>query len=121
MLEMIDVNIDNVVAFRCGGKISEAEMTMVLSAVKEKIDVHKEVYLYEEVISVGGAELEAIIEKIKFLYNVGISKITRIAVVTDKKWMQRIVDLEDKLFRKIDMKCFNPEDKENAFAFLAEK
>jgi hypothetical protein len=38
--------------------------------------------------------------------------------VTDRKWMQKIVDLEDKLFRKIDMKCFSFEDKDKAVDFL---
>ena len=119
MLEIIDLKLDNVVAFRCGGKISEGEMSLVLSMVKEKLDTFENVYLYEEIESVGGAEFDAIIEKIKFLYQVGISRITRIAVITDKKWMQRVVAMEDKVFRNIDMKWFGSEEKEEAIAFLA--
>ena len=49
----------------------------------------------------------------------GISRITRIAVITDKKWMQRAVVLEDKVFRNIDMKWFGSEEKDEAIAFLA--
>jgi len=39
---MIDLKIENTFAFRVGGKITEAEMALALSATKEKIDVHEE-------------------------------------------------------------------------------
>ena len=118
MLEILDFEPDNVVAFRFGGKITEEEMTEVLSLLKEKMERYEEVYLYEEIESVGGAEFDAMVEKVKFLYQYGIKKITRIAVVTDKKWLQRAVELEDKVFRKIDMKWFGSEDQQQAKAFL---
>jgi len=118
MLTLLDIGIEKAVAFRFGGKITEAEMTSALSAVKEKIDRHGEVYLYEEIESIGGAEFDAMIEKIKFLHEYGISKITKIAVITDKKWMHKIIAIEDKVFRKIAMKCFLADDREKAIEFL---
>lgn len=38
MLEMIDIGIENAVAFQLSGKITESDMTMVLGAAKEKIE-----------------------------------------------------------------------------------
>ena len=118
MLKMLDIGVDKAVAFRFGGKITEEEMSLALSAVKEKIKIHGEVFLYEEIESIGGAEFDAIIEKIKFLHEVGISKMKKMAVVTDKKWMHKIIELEDKLFKSIEMKCFLFDEKENAVEFL---
>jgi hypothetical protein len=40
--------------------------------------------------------------------------------VTHKDWMNKIIDLEGKLFRNIDMKAFLTEDKDDAIAFLRE-
>ena len=37
MLELVDIGIDNAVAFRSSGKLTEADMTLVLSDAKEKI------------------------------------------------------------------------------------
>jgi hypothetical protein len=37
------------VAYRLGGKITEAEMTLVLSALKEKIETFGEVFIYQEI------------------------------------------------------------------------
>ena len=121
MLEMMDIGIEKAVAYRLGGKITEDEMTLVLSALKVKIEQHGEVFIYQEVESIGGAEFDAIIEKFKFFADVGISKLSRIAVITHKKWMHKIIDLEGKLFKKITIKAFAIGDKDAAIAFLKSK
>ena len=118
MLELIDIGIEKAVAYRFGGKITEDEMTLALSAIKEKIEHYGEVCIYQEIESIGGVAFDAIVEKIKFLSEVGLSNISRIAVVTNKKWLHKIVDLEDKLFKKIDIKSFSIEDKNKAIEFL---
>jgi stage II sporulation SpoAA-like protein len=118
MLEMMDIGIEKAVAYRLGGKITEDEMTVALSAIKEKIETYGEVFIYQEIESIGGVEIDAIVEKFKFLFDVGISNIRRIAVVTHKKWMHKIIDLEGKIFKKIDMKSFSIDDKNEAVEFL---
>jgi len=121
MLELIDIGIEKAVAYRLGGKITEDEMTLVLSALKDKIENYGEVFIYQEIESFGGVEFDAIVEKIKFFSDVGISNISRIAIVTHKKWMHKIIDLEGKLFKKIDMKGFSIDDKNEAIEFLKNK
>ena len=49
------------------------------------------------------SESDAIVEKFKFLFDFGISHFSKLAVVTDKKWIHKIVDIEDKIFKNIDM------------------
>ena len=118
MLEMIDIGIEKAVAYRVGGKITEDEMTSVLSALKEKIETYGKVFIYQEIESFGGVEFDAIVEKFKFFSDVGISNISRIAVVTDKKWMHKIIDLEGRFFKKIDLKAFSIDEKDKAIEFL---
>jgi len=118
MLELIDIGIEKAVAYRWGGKITEDDMTLALSAIKEKIENYGDVCIYQEIESFGGVGFDAIVEEFKFLSDVGLSNISRIAVVTNKKWMHKIIDLEDKLFKKIDMKSFSIEDKNKAIEFL---
>jgi len=118
MLEMMDIGIEKAVAYRLGGKITEDEMRLVLSALKEKIETYGKVLIYQEIESFGGVEFDAIVEKLKFFSDVGISNISRISVVTHKKWMHKIIDLERKLFKKIDMKGFSIDEKNEAIEFL---
>ena len=123
MLEMMDIGIEKAVAYRLGGKITENEITLVLSALKEKIDTYGKIFIYQEIESFGGVEFDAIVDEIKFFFDVGISNITRIAVVTQKKWLHKIVDLESKLLKlkKIDMKSFSIDNKNKAIEFLKSK
>ncbi len=48
----------------------------------------------------------------------GLSHFTKIAVVTHKRWLHKLVDLEDKLFKSISMKGFSIEEKDQAIEFL---
>ena len=118
MLTMIDIGIDKAVAYRIAGKITDADMELVTSALKEKISVHGDIFIYQEIESFKGIAFEAMVEKTKFFLEMGISNIKRIAVVTHKDWMNKMIDLEGKLFKNIDMKAFLTEDKESAIAFL---
>ena len=118
MLKMIDIGIQNSVAYRVGGKITEEEMKFILSIFKEKIDKGEKLLIYQEVASIGGAEFDAMVEKLKFVMAVGLSHFDRIAVVTPKKWVHKLVDLEGKLFKSVHMKGFSIEEKDQAIEFL---
>ena len=68
-----------------------------------------------------GVEFDAMIEKLKFFREVGISHFDRIAVVAHTKWLHKLVDLEDKIFKSIDMKGFSVDEKDQAIEFLKNK
>ena len=118
MLEIIDIGIDDAVAFRWEGKITEAEMKLVFSVLKEKIKDYGKISVYQEIGSIGGVEFEGIVEELKFLREFGLSNFKKAAVVTDKKWVQKIAEIENKIFRKIDIKCFSTDEKNEAIKFL---
>jgi hypothetical protein len=118
MLEMIDIGVENAIAYRIEGKVTEEDMTSILTVFKEKIEKGEKLVVYQEVVSIGGVELDAMIEKFKFFREVGFSHFDRIAVVTHTKWLHKIVDLEDKIFRNIHMKGFSVDEKDQAIEFL---
>lgn len=120
MLEMLDVGDDKIIAYRLGGKITEEEMTSVLDIFREKIDKGKKLIVYQEVESIGGAELDAMVKKFNFFKEFGFnfSHFSKIAVITHSKWLHKIVDLEDKIFKKVEMKGFSIEEKDKAIEFL---
>jgi len=120
MLEMIDIGVENAIAYRLGGKITEEEMLSALDIFREKIDKGEKLVVYQEVESIGGAEFDAMVEKFKFFkeYGFNFSHFSKVAVVTHSKWLHKIVDLEDKIFRNVEMKGFSIEDKDKAIQFL---
>ncbi|MBM9514607.1 STAS/SEC14 domain-containing protein [Desulfogranum marinum] len=118
MLDVIDIGVEQAIAYRVAGKITEEDMTTALTGIKDQIYNFGNVFIYQEIESIGGVELDAIVEKIKFMADVGLSNFSRMAVVTDKQWMHKIIDLEDQLFKNIEIKCFSTEQKEEAIDFL---
>ncbi|WP_271273636.1 STAS/SEC14 domain-containing protein [Aliamphritea hakodatensis] len=118
MLEMIDIGIDNAVAFRISGKITEQDMTRVLDASKEKVEHYGSIVILEKIESFHGVELAALLEEFRYLREVGMSNMRKVAIQTDKTWIEHIVRIEDKLFSGIDMQCFAMDDDTAAIEFL---
>lgn len=118
MLEFMDVGIAHVVAYRIDGKVSANEMTQVLDLFRQIIDRGEKIHIYQEITRIGGAEFSALTEKLKFFLDEGWSDFGRVAVVAEKKWIPKLVDLEGKLFKGIQMKGFSLEEKDKALAFL---
>ena len=118
MIEIIDIGYEKAIAYRLEGKLSQKETSRIFSLFREKIDQGEELIIYQEVVNIGGFELDVIVEKLKFLLDFGLSHFSRIAVVTHTNWMHKIVDLEGKLFKGIDMKGFSIDQKDKAIEFL---
>ena len=118
MLELIDIDIDNAVAFRVSGKITENDMSAVLDRASEKIEHYGDIVFFEQIDSFDGIEIAAIVEEFKYLFDVGLSNIKKVAVVTDKKWIESVANLESKIFTGIEIKCFSTDDQLSAMMFL---
>ena len=118
MMEMIDIGIDSAVAFRMHGKITKDDMSFVLSEMSRSVEQHGEITIYEQIDSFDGVEIAAIAEEFKYLVDVGFSNIAKIAILADKNWIERIVSIENQIFRNIDMKCFPLDNQDKAIAFL---
>lgn len=118
MLEMMDIGINNAVAFTISGKITEQDMTLVLDASKEKIERYGSIVILEKIESFNGVELAAIFEEFRYLREVGMSNMRKVAILTDKAWIEHIVRIEDKLFSGIDMQCFAMDEETAAVEFL---
>jgi hypothetical protein len=118
MIKMIDIGLADAIAYQVQGKITEKEMKMVLAIFRKKIKKNEKLIIYQEVVSIGGVEFDAMIEKLKFFLAFGLSHFSRIAVVTHQKWIHKLVNLEGELFKGIKMRGFPKEEKDQAIEFL---
>lgn len=118
MLEFLDIGIEGVVAYRLEGKISTREMKEVLELFRTRIEKGEKIHLYQEITTLGGVEIEAVLEKMKFFFDAGISNFGRVAVVAHKNWIPKLIDLEGRLFTGIEMRGFSMDEKEAALDFL---
>ena len=72
MLELLDFDVDDAVAWRIEGKVTEDDMEQALDALRKIIDRCGHVSVYQEIVSIGGVEWDAIEEKMEFLREIEI-------------------------------------------------
>lgn len=118
MITTIDIGLPNALAFKISGDITESDISEAFDQMKALGEKYEKITIYEEIESFDGLEFSAVIEKFKYLFEVGISNICAVAILTDKEWLKKVVGIEDKLFRGIDMKCFSPSQHTDAVHFL---
>ena len=118
MLRMIDIGVENATAFCILGKITKADMSTVLSDAKNKTVRYGNIVIYEEIQSFQGIEILAVVKEFKYLFEMGLSNISKVAVVTDQKWIMKVANLEAKVFRNMNIKCFQFNEKSLAIEYL---
>lgn len=118
MIKLLDIGIEYAVAFSVSGKITEDNMAFILNVAREKSKQNEHIVILERIESFDGVSLSALVEEFKYLREVGFSNIKRVAVVTDSKWIEPIVKIEDKIFRSMDIKCFPLDQEAEATKFL---
>ena len=118
MLSILDIGIDNALAIEISGKITEADMVAALNEVRDKVVKYDNIVVYEKIDSFEGIELAAIVEKFKYVFEEGLSNITKVAILTDKGWVDNVVSLEDKLFHAIELRSFKLHQHDEAVEFL---
>lgn len=119
MLTFIEMDADNVVGFRIDEKITGESFDEVATRMEKKMETHPKVRLYVEVESFEGFSFEALMKDLKFgLSNWG--RFEKEAVVTEKKWMEKLADISDKIVNSIEVKAFPFEEKEQAKKWIQE-
>lgn len=120
-VEIINLDIpnkDKVVAFRIDGAVDQIAMLQVLGLMNQVAQAHGKVRIYQEVKNIGSVEIDAIIEKIKFLFSSGLSVFERVVIVTDKEWIKKVASIEDKILSSIDIKAFSFEEHAEAVEYI---
>ena len=95
-------------------------MSVLLDHAKEKIDHYGDIVFFEQIDSCDGVEIAAFFDEFKCLFEVGLSNIKKVAVLTDEKWIETVDSFESKLFAGLKAKCFSVNDQLTATMFLKE-
>jgi hypothetical protein len=118
MVKMLSLGIENAVAFEMSGKITKEDIELILNDAKRKIEKYGDIIIWKQIESFDGIELDSLVEEFNYLAEIGISNIKKVAIVTDKTWVEKIVTIEDKIFKDIEIRCFNFEELVFALSFL---
>lgn len=113
MIHQLELGNDKVMAWRIEGKVDQADYEPVVKSIENKMNTADKLNVYVEIPKMPGITLPAIWEGIKSglanlrKYN---NKLNKVAVVTDKEWLQIMTEIENRLFTGIDERSFSMEE-----------
>lgn len=118
MIELLSVGTGNVIGYRIKGKIETDDFDRIASFIEENLKTHDKLRIFAEIESIEGMSLEAFVKDLKFgLKN--YNRFEKAAVITDKDWIRKIVEIEGKLFPGIDAKFFSFAEKHAAMEWIS--
>lgn len=101
------------------GKINQSDLEKAVNEIKEPFETWPEIRLMKRIDSFDGIEWQALVEDLIFAFkNLGnMKKIVKVAVVTDKEWVENISKWFSPFFPG-EVKVFESEDVEKARTWL---
>ncbi|MBS9523796.1 STAS/SEC14 domain-containing protein [Litoribacter ruber] len=117
MIEQIPSPNENTLMFKVGDKITQTEMQQMYTLIKARVEQGHTVNIYVEMEKFPSMTMGAIWEEVRQLvpdFKILLLKINKIALVTDKEWMQKISDGIYSIIGNINFKSFSVSDKSTA-------
>lgn len=111
MLEHWDTGVPDIVCFRLSGKVLQTDYRALAPCIEAVVEREGCVKLFAELEDLHGLDWHAVWDEIKFGAR-HYRNIKRIAMVSDRKWEQRLVGLF-KPFTRAEVRYFN-KDRINA-------
>lgn len=109
---------DNTVGFILEERFTEDVVDLITAEVEKKWKTHERINLYLEDANITSFALGAIFKKIGFKL-ANSDRFSKMALVTDRKWLQACAALED-VFTTADVRSYATEDRVHALAWIAQ-
>jgi hypothetical protein len=120
MIEILEMAAPHAIGLKITGKIEKEDIDKVFSLVDQKLNQVERLAVYVEVEKMGGISVEALIEDIKKALP-NFKRYAKKAVVSSSKWHKLFSEVGDKLFPSLEVRHFEPEQKEEALAWVNEE
>lgn len=108
---------DNIIGFIVDGPYDELAVEKIQLEVNEKLQVYDKVNLYLEDTINAEISLKAILKNLPFKLKTG-NRFEKVAVVTDRKWLQAFSNFE-KLFFNAEIRTFAGQDRLEAIQWIS--
>ena len=118
MLEIINVGTDQVIGVKASGRLTDEDYRKFLPQLEELIRRQGPILLFVDMTEFEGWETKAAWDDLKFGLRHDVD-FARIAVVTDRKWLQWMIRAST-IFFAAEMRCFPGADRERALQWLQE-
>ena len=108
---------DNIIGFIVDGKYDEGSVEKIQIEVNNKLEIYDRVNLYIEDAINADISLKAVVKSLPFKIKTG-NRFDKVAVVTDRKWLQIVSTLE-KLFFNTELRIFSTQQRLEAIHWIS--
>ncbi len=111
---------DNVIAFRCSGKLEQAGMEAMLDRIEASIAKHDKTHIYTEVEHFSGFETQGFQDLFKRSGKLlgKLDRLGRIAVVADQTWIRWAAKMESAVLPHVSYETFESHERDRALAWV---
>ncbi|MFN6946970.1 MAG: STAS/SEC14 domain-containing protein [Cytophagaceae bacterium] len=121
MVEKLNFENEEILAFKVDGKVKLDEEKEVINYLKSNLEKPSNFKGYVEIHNFQGIELQALWERLKFTvsnFSELSKKMEKIALVTEKEWLQKMAEGIYKLIPGIQLQTFALEEADQAKNWL---
>lgn len=108
---------DNIIGFIIDGPYTEDSIDKVQNEILNKLEIFDRVSFYIEDTSNAEISVKAVVKSLPFKIKTG-NRFDRVAVVTDRKWLQFVSTLE-KLFFNAELRIFTTQQRLEAIQWIS--
>ncbi|SRX53912.1 STAS/SEC14 domain-containing protein [Aequorivita sp. CIP111184] len=108
---------DDIIGFIVDGPYDELAIEKIQAEVSEKLEIYDKVNLYLEDTVNADISFKAILKNLPFKVKTG-NRFHKVAVVTDRRWLQVISNLE-KLFFNAEIRIFSGQNRLEAIQWIS--
>jgi|SRR5688572_13945779 len=108
---------DNIIGFIIDGSYDEDAVEIIQAEVNGKLEIYEKVSFYVEDTVNADISLKAILKSLPFKIKTG-NRFEKVAVVTDRKWIQFLSTLE-RLFFNAEIRIFSTDQRLTALQWIS--
>jgi hypothetical protein len=116
MIQLMQMPLANVIGIKISGKMEKTDIEQVAKVIEDKLIVHDKVNI-SEIESFNGISFEALVADIKFALP-HLRDFDQQAIVSEKRWIERLVAIGDKLFPSVEARHFSFDQKDAALRWV---
>ncbi len=121
-MKLIKAQDASVFAFEIDGTITEESLKMITRDIHRICDTHEKVRTLARIKSFDGADFSTFFDKDLFAAKwKAMNKVDRYALVGGPAWMQKLVEVINPIFPKMEMRTFALSDEASAWKWLESK
>ena len=117
MVEILPLEAENVIAIRMIGRIDAQDMDRIIEAAEPKLADGGKLRVYVEVDAFDGITFEALGKDMKWGLKHALDFKAK-AVVSELRWAEKLAQVFDRLFPRIPLRHFQPDQKDEAWDWI---